>query len=145
MAEAVTLTSPIGADGRILLVDGRRYQLFGVAAPRPQQRCTDGAGRWRRGDTGMIALSRLAAFRAVDCTVAAERTPDTRATICFVADTEGVPVDIGGYVVRKGYAVADPFESGRYLADMALAKQSATGLWRGHFAWPWEWGGGRQR
>ena len=48
-------------------------------------------------------------------------------------------IDLGGYLVRAGLALADPRTGKDYMADQAAAKAAATGAWAGTFSPPWEW------
>ncbi|MDH3771682.1 MAG: hypothetical protein OET79_11975 [Nitrospirota bacterium] len=48
-------------------------------------------------------------------------------------------VDLGGYMVSSGLALAERHASDDYVDDEASAKSEGTGVWPGIFIPPWEW------
>ena len=52
--------------------------------------------------------------------------------------------DIGGALVRAGWALAFVRYSREYVADEEAARRAGAGLWAMEFVAPWEWrAGGR--
>lgn len=55
--------------------------------------------------------------------------------VCYVGG-----VDIGGEMVRQGYALDWPrYSKGAYAGEQAEARSAGRGLWAGEFEVPWEW------
>jgi endonuclease YncB( thermonuclease family) len=123
-------------DGDTLVVEGQHMRLYGVDAFEPEQTCLDRQGRpGHCGTAAKAALAELVQGEAIACTVVADEPTDGYVARCTGRDG----IDLGGYLVRAGLALADPQAGKAYLADQAAAKASAVGAWGGTFSPPWQW------
>ena len=125
-------------DGDTLEVEGQRMRLYGIDAVELGQTCLDGHGQpWHCGAAAKAALAELVEGQAIACTVVDDTPVDGYVAQCRVRDE----IDLGGYMVRSGLALADPEVAEDYFADQAAAKAAAAGIWGGTFNPPWEWRG----
>jgi endonuclease YncB( thermonuclease family) len=85
-------------------------------------------------------MAELVQGEAIACTVVGDEPVDGYVARC--TGREGV--DLGGYLVRAGLALAEPRIGKDYLADQAAAKAAAAGAWGGTFSPPWVWRNGQQ-
>ncbi len=123
-------------DGDTLVVEGQKMRLFGVEAFELGQTCLDRQGKpWHCGTAAKAALAELVQGEAIACTVIADEPKDGYIARCTGRDD----IDLGGYLVRAGLALADPRAGKVYLADQASAKATAAGAWGGTFSPPWDW------
>ena len=114
-------------------------RLFGVDAFELQQTCLDRSGEpWHCGVAANAALAELVQDQAIACTVLDDHEDDAYIARCTVRDE----VDLGGYLVRAGLALADREVADDYVPLEQRAKAAAAGAWAGTFVPPWEW---RQR
>jgi endonuclease YncB( thermonuclease family) len=125
-------------DGDTLEVEGQRMRLYGIDAVELEQTCLDAHGQpWHCGAAAKAALAELVEGQAIACTVLDDTREDGYVAQCTVRDE----IDLGGYMVRSGFALADPEVAEDYRADQAAAKAAAAGVWGGTFNPPWEWRG----
>jgi endonuclease YncB( thermonuclease family) len=123
-------------DGDTLVVEGQHMRLFGIDAFEPGQTCLDRQDKpWHCGTAAKAALAELVQGQAIACTVVADEPKDGYIARCTGRDG----IDLGGYLVRAGLALADPHDGKTYVADQAAAKAAAAGVWGGTFSPPWEW------
>jgi endonuclease YncB( thermonuclease family) len=131
--EIVGVASVIDAD--TIEIHGQRIRLHGIDAPEGGQTCLDAAGqRWRCGQRSALALQDLIGRRTVSCD---ERDVDRYARIvgrCLVGE-----VDINGWLVTQGLALAYRRYSHDYVAAEDEARAAGRGMWAGTFEPPWEW------
>jgi endonuclease YncB( thermonuclease family) len=122
-------------DGDSLEVADERIRLFGIDAPEHDQTC----GREPCGEQAIDALKRKVEGRAVSCT---QRDLDRYGRIVAACYLDGV--DVGGWMVESGLAVAYTTYSTDYVGAEQKARQREAGLWedRASFEKPWEF---RQR
>lgn len=112
-----------------LEVHGRSLPLFGVRLPATGDRCATAAGSGLRpcGELARAALgARLHGNDTVSCRVPAGQRFHHGAAICL--DSTGV--DLGGFLVGEGLALADPSESYDYVGAEGVARSLHRGLWR---------------
>ena len=132
-ADMVGVASVIDAD--TIEIHGQRIRLHGIDAPEGGQTCLDAAGRnWRCGQRAALALQDLIGRRPVTCD---ERDVDRYGRIvgrCLVGE-----VDINGWLVTQGLALAYRRYSRDYVAAEDDAREAGRGMWAGSFEPPWEW------
>jgi endonuclease YncB( thermonuclease family) len=123
-------------DGDTLVVEGQPMRLFGVDAFELQQTCLDRSGEpWHCGVAAKAALAELVQDQAIACTVLDDSGEHGYVARCTVRDE----VDLGGYLVRAGLALADPEAGSDYVALERSARAAAAGAWAGTFAPPRNW------
>ena len=123
-------------DGNTLVVEGQPMRLFGVDAFELQQTCLDRSGEpWHCGVAAKAALAELVQDQAIACTVVDDAADDAYLARCTVRDE----VDLGGYLVRAGLALADRDVADDYVPLEQSAKAAAAGAWGGTFVPPWVW------
>lgn len=114
------------AGGMSLSVDGRPVRLFGVRLPAPRERCTVAGGASQAcADAAQAALAaQLAGYRDVIC----QLPPGQRGEPAFICrDSAGV--DLGGYIVAQGFALADTGSSYDYVNAENAARAYHRGVW----------------
>lgn len=122
-------------DGDTLEIAGDRYRLYGLDAPERGQLCRMPDGRnWPCGQEAGAALDRFIAARPVACTV---RDRDSYGRWVAICRVDGA--DIGGWMVRGGWAVADHSIADGYTGAEGAARFLRFGLWAGAFDPPSEW------
>jgi len=125
-------------DGDTLEVEGQRMRLSGIDAFELGQTCLDVGGQpWHCGAAAKATLAELVQDQAIACTVVDDTPADGYVAQCKVRDG----VDVGGYMVRAGLALADRKAGEDYVVQEAAAKAAAAGVWGGTFNTPWEWRG----
>lgn len=120
-------TSIIVIDGDTIRMGETRIRLYGLDAPEMRQP----GGREARNRLRQI----VATGQIITC---AFRNQDRYKRIvakCF--DVHGV--DIGGEMVRNGYAFAYQAYSPDYVVDEHFAKENRLGLWKSEPVMPWVW------
>ncbi len=137
--------SPIVRDGGTIEFANATYRLDGIDAPALDQLCIDDhADSWTCGVEARDRLASLIGGREVHC---ADLGPDAIARnrhvgICTV---QGEAVSLNQLLVRQGFALnLEPSAQGRFREDEAAAKDNRRGLWKGCFAAPQEFRGGKK-
>jgi endonuclease YncB( thermonuclease family) len=131
--EVAGVASVIDAD--TIEIHGQRIRLHGIDAPESSQTCLDAGGRtWRCGQRAALALQDLIGRRTVTCD---ERDVDRYGRIvgrCLAGE-----LDINGWLVAQGLALAYRRYSQDYVAAEDEARAAGRGMWAGTFEPPWEW------
>jgi endonuclease YncB( thermonuclease family) len=127
-AAARTITGAARVLDAVTLVIGwRPVTLFGVHAPAAGDRCTQGGEAHLCGD---LARDLLALRRFRDGNVACRVPPGQRggkdAAVCL--DANGI--DLAGWLVAEGLALADSAGSFDYVGAENVARSVRRGLWR---------------
>jgi endonuclease YncB( thermonuclease family) len=124
-----TLSGPAQATGTVsLAIGGHTVRLYGVLPPASTDRCALGAGQplaCAEVTQAMLA-ARLARSASVTCQLPPGVGAADPARICL--DATGV--DIAGYLVGEGLAVADRHASTGYAGAESAARSYSKGLWR---------------
>lgn len=125
------------ADGDTFAIGKAKIRLAGVDAPEIAQECHTGGKPYRCGQSAALALDELVRSRTVHCQpVGQDRYPRVLAR-CHVED-----VDVNGWMVEQGWAVAYRRFSDEYAAQENRARAARRGIWAGTFENPEEF---RQR
>lgn len=112
--------------GTTLAVAGKEVRLFGVRAAGPRDRCGAAAGAGSCADAARDALSRrLRRSPRVSCQMPAGQIGKPGA-VCI--DSSGI--DLGGFLVAEGLALADTNQSYEYFGAEGVARSFRRGLWR---------------
>ncbi|HYM03824.1 MAG TPA: hypothetical protein VET85_12815 [Stellaceae bacterium] len=117
------------ADVVSLDVLGRPVRLFGVKPPQPGDHCAMAGQNATRSciDAARDALAaRLRNNATVYCRVPEGQRASNPAAICM--DSAGV--DLAGFLVGEGLALADPAQSYDYTGAEGVARTYRRGLWR---------------
>lgn len=137
--------SPIVRDGGTLELADATYRLAGIDAPAFDQMCIDDhADSWSCGVDARDHLASLIGGREVHCDdLGTDATTKNRHIgICTV---EGEAISLNQILVRQGFALnSEPAAKGRFKQDEAGAKDNRRGLWKGCFAAPQEFRGGKR-
>ena len=115
-------------DAVTLVIGWRPVTLFGVRAPTAGDRCTRGPEAPHVcGDLARDVLAlRLLRNGNVSCRVPPGQHGGAQAAICL--DANGV--DLGGWLVGEGLALADSTGSYDYVGAENVARSVRRGLWR---------------
>lgn len=116
------------AAGLSLSLRGRALHLFGVKLPAAGERCAaavTGAPRPCDEVAREALASRLRANDDVSCRVPPGQRVLPAAALC--RDANGV--DLGGFLVAEGLALADLTQSYEYVGAESAARASRRGLW----------------
>ena len=123
-------------DGNTLEIQGERVRLYGIDAFELAQTCLDARGEpWRCGVEAKVALAELVQGHPVACTVMVEDAGGGYVARCRGRDD----IDLGGYMVSAGLALAERRVADDYADEEAAAKSAGKGVWPGIFVPPWEW------
>jgi len=134
-ASAETLSGkPKVIDGDTLEIAGQRIGLYGIDAPEFKQTCTKKGEPWACGQKAAMVLIYAAGTHWVDCET---REKDGRGRM--MADCKTGPYHLSEFMVRTGWALADPAVTDAYVALEQKAKNTKKGLWKGSFIEPWVW------
>lgn len=135
-------------DGDTLVVDGKRVRLFGIDAPEMGTTCAwpEPVHRgWsaRAEDCGAVAAARLAGVTAqgVDCRVVDVDQYRRFVAVCTAPEAiAGMGrVELGGFQVAYGWALAHPVFGAKYRADQAFARRAGAGFWSCEIDGPAAW------
>ena len=121
-------------DGDTLELHGERIRLAAIDAPEARQTCRRDGETWPCGRRAAFALADFLGSRSVTCRWR-ERDRWRRAVAtCMVGD-----VDVGGWLVEQGWALAFRRYGKQYVPVEARARTARRGLWSGSFVPPWAW------
>lgn len=121
-------------DGDTIEIHGQRIRLFGIDAGENGQSCIRNGEPYRCGKEAAFALADKIGRRTVHCD---PRDTDRYGRMVAVCSVGGL--DLNGWMVREGLAVAYRKYSVAYVADEEKARAKHRGLWAGHFEWPWDY------
>lgn len=126
---------PTVVDADTLILSDMRVRLHGVDAPEKEQSCIDANGtQYRCGGVATEALRAKIGTAPVRCIVTGPEKYRRLVGHCHLGK-----VDLNGWLVANGYALAYRPFSVRYVAQEDEAKAAKRGIWSGSFTPPWEW------
>ncbi|HUC67025.1 MAG TPA: hypothetical protein VMA53_16410 [Stellaceae bacterium] len=114
-----------------LSVGGHSLPLFGVRLPAIGDRCSAERSGTPRACTEVARAAlatRLGTGGTVSCRIPPGQRDHRAAAICL--DSRGV--DLGGFLVGEGLALADRTQSYDYVGAEGVARSLHRGLWRFH-------------
>lgn len=132
-AQTISGTASV-IDGDTIEVHGARIRLHGVDSPEGRQSCDLNGKQWRCGTAAANALADRIARRPVTCE---QQDVDRYGRIVAICDVGGD--DLGGWMVRQGWALAYRHYSKAYIAAEDEARVKRRGLWVSEFQAPWDW------
>jgi endonuclease YncB( thermonuclease family) len=122
-------------DGDTLAIRGRRIRLHGIDAPESGQICQDEMARpYRCGQRAALMLDRKIGRQNVYCHA---RGSDRYGRMIAVCEVNGV--DLNGWLVAHGWAVAYTRYSSTYVPQQVVARLNRRGIWSGSFELPEKW------
>lgn len=109
--------------------------MHGIDSPERDQVCSSADGQaYACGEEATTALADFIGDREVDCTVMDIDRYGRSVAVCAVGG-----VDVGGWMVESGWALAYRKYSADYIDEEEMARAARIGLWMGEFDNPWEW------
>ena len=122
-------------DGDSIEIRGTRIRLHGIDAPESRQLCSSPSGQtWRCGQQAALALSDRIGRRSISCVA---RNIDRYGRNIAVCSQDGI--DLNGWMVAEGWAVAYRLYSQDYVADETESRRAGRNIWTGTFVMPWDW------
>ena len=136
VAEAATLTGdPVIIDADTVILSGERIRFEGIDAPETTQQCLDVEQQaYPCGAVATQALIEKIGISPITCIGESRGKYKRLLATCFLND-----LDLNGWLVQKGYALAYRRYSDRYIAEEEEARAAKRGIWSGTFTPPWEW------
>lgn len=134
--EAETLTGkPYVTDGDTIKISGKLIRLEGIDAPETKQRCRDAAAKnYGCGLAATAALKNKIGRNSITCKGTTRDRYGRLLGTCYLDE-----LDLNGWLVQNGYALAYRRYSKRYIAKEKEARETGSGLWSGEFVVPWNW------
>jgi endonuclease YncB( thermonuclease family) len=122
-------------DGDTIEIHGERIRIHGIDAPERGQRCNDVSGAsYRCGQRAALVLNNLLGSGTVRCVVSGMDRYGRALATCRKGS-----VDLGAYLVERGWAVAYRKYSLDYVSAESQAKAARKGVWAGSFVPPSEY------
>ena len=118
---------PHVTDGDTIRIGETRIRLEGIDAPEMSQQCThaDGSG-WQCGGAAKAALIQKVGNLSVRCEISATDKYGRLLGTCWSGT-----VNLNGWLVRSGWAVAYRRYSMRYVSDEQVAQSKRLNIWSG--------------
>ncbi len=158
--EARTITGkPHIVDGDTIKISGKTIRLQGIDAPEMKQQCIDAEGK--SYSCGLVSTNALRTKIGGNSTTCRGDTRDRYGRligICYLGRfgltsiRSGCHVqqkflgvcyltelDLNGWMVKNGYALAYRRYSEMYVDAELTAGRAGRGVWVGEFIWPWKW------
>ena len=127
---------PRVVDADTLAFDKGRVRIEGIDAPEAKQTCRDAVGKeYPCGEVATEALRARIGSDIVMCRGDSRDRYGRLIGVCFFADG----IDLNGWVVRQGHALAYRTYSTAYIDAENKAEAEGLGIWAGEFVSPWAW------
>ncbi len=131
-AAAADLTGQaVVIDGDTIEIHSQRIRLFGIDAPESSQTCVRAGKVERCGQAAAIALADKIGRQTVRCV---QRDIDRYGRIVAVCQAAGV--DLNGWMVEQGQAIAYRQFSKDYIPAEDRARAARRGIWATQFQAP---------
>jgi endonuclease YncB( thermonuclease family) len=122
-------------DGDTIEIRGTRIRLSGIDAPESRQSCSDGGGAsYPCGRRAAFALADKIGASNLACEVEDHDRYGRSVATCRLGD-----LDVNGWLVSSGWALAYRQYSTAYVGAEAAARAAKAGIWQGDFTPPWDW------
>lgn len=122
-------------DGDTIEIRGTRIRFHAADAPESAQNCQGANGQpYRCGQQAALALADKIGSATVTC-----RQTDIDRYQRIVAQCSANGVDLNGWLVQQGYALAYRQYGTDYVPQEDEARRAKRGLWAGSFTPPWDW------
>jgi endonuclease YncB( thermonuclease family) len=121
-------------DGDTIEIRGERIRLDAIDAPESNQTCEANGQPWRCGQQAALALADKIGAANVTCADRGTDRFDRTLAICYLAE-----LDLNGWMVGEGWALAYRYYSTEYVPQEDAARAAGNGTWRGRFVPPWDW------
>ena len=133
------LTGPaVVIDGDTLKIGETRIRLMGIDAPERKQSCTDTNGHeWPCGLFAKKILTQKIGSTQIRCDLSDRDKYGRYVGICYT------DIDLNGFMVESGNAMAYRQYSARYIAQEDSARIHRRGIWSGSFQAPWDYRRGK--
>ena len=135
-ASAETLTGAARIiDADTVEIAGDKLRLEGIDAPESRQTCKRDRKRYDCGKEAAAALRVKIGKASITCKGDMRDQYDRLISVCSLDD-----MDLNGWLIRQGHALAYRHYSKRYVAAEDEARNAKRGLWQGpQFIKPWQW------
>ena len=121
-------------DGDTIDLGATRYRLDGIDAPEHGQKCAAKQGEWDCGNEATSAMFDLVDGKDIRCKALGD---DGRNRVIAKCTADGR--DIGGELVRTGFAWAFTKYSTAYVAQEAEARAAGLGIWQAPTIPAWQY------
>lgn len=122
-------------DGDTLEIRGTRIRFHAADAFESAQTCQDADGKaYRCGQQAALALSDKIGSSTVTC-----QQTDIDRYQRIVAQCSANGVDLNGWLVQQGHALAYRQYGTDYVPQEDEARKAKRGVWAGSFTPPWDW------
>ena len=127
-------------DGDTVKLSGENIRLEGIDAPEKRQNCRNSADEiYACGVSAIDALTALIGDSPISCTKETRDFFDRVVGTCYLG-----ALDLNGWMVREGHALAYRQYSDKYIEEEEEACEEMWGIWAGEFVAPWEWRRGKR-
>jgi endonuclease YncB( thermonuclease family) len=121
-------------DDASLVVQNRVVHLAGVYVPTTRTSCIDAPRPGCRTRAAAALEFRIQGF--VQCDILGRRSDGSRFGVCYVGRSSFDPgVDLGAYLIERGWALAGEGAPYEYRAVEDLARAQSAGIWGNARIW----------
>ena len=127
--------APEVVDGDTIKIQGENIRLAAIDAPEKRQLCRSAEGG--EYPCGIVATEALETKVGNDVVYCEEEDRDFYRRVVGTCYLENL--DLNGWMVEQGHALAYRQYSERYIPEEESACENRRGIWAGEFIPPWEW------